>query len=231
MVLDFLKERSDDAYYTEEHIIFLASKIRSMLIERKYKASRNTPFSTMSDENKQRICLNLVPAIELYDSCTGDWLKTAQKVPDLMPGTDADAYAISDMIHSHITFIPKERMPFVGYNKWLHNVIYCSRSDDGYIYARSNNSQFMYIEKIVLNGVFSSPDKAAKLECNQDGETMQCDILDHRFPLEDSLIPQCIEMIVNTLTNSKYAPEDKVNNAKDDFGAVQLQAHSQQQKQ
>ena len=45
MTLDLLKERADDAYYTEEHIIFLASKMRSLLLERKYKNSNRTSFA------------------------------------------------------------------------------------------------------------------------------------------------------------------------------------------
>ena len=75
MCLDILKERSDDAYYTEEHIIFLAKKMRALLLSRKYKGSRNGTFSAMSEENLQRVCLQL-EATALASGCGGTWLKS-----------------------------------------------------------------------------------------------------------------------------------------------------------
>ena len=40
MVLDELKEHSDDAYYTEDHIIFLATNWRAALLEKKYPTNK-----------------------------------------------------------------------------------------------------------------------------------------------------------------------------------------------
>lgn len=33
MILDLLKQSSDDSYYTEEHVLFLASKMRSAILK------------------------------------------------------------------------------------------------------------------------------------------------------------------------------------------------------
>ena len=221
MTLDILKERSDDSYYTEEHIIMLASNMRTYLLERKYRKSRNASFSVMSTENSQTICLDLEPEELLPLNCGGLWLKTVQKIPDTLGVFNPKASTVNDMMHSMVTFIPYERMPYVGFNKWLKNIIYAARSSDGYIYLQSNNPQFLNLNKMKLEAVFSDAEKAAELVCD-DEEGKKCNILEQEFPLESSLIPSCIELIVQELTGSRYAPEDKRNNAKDDLAEANL---------
>ena len=215
-VLDILKERADDAYYTEEHIIFLANKMRAFLLERKYKNTRNSTFVEMSDENKQEICISLEAADLLPGSCQGPWLKSTEKIPATVTGTTPKILAPSDMVHSMVTYIAPERMPYVGYNKWLKNIIYAAKSADGYLYLHSNNQQFMMLDSLKMDAVFSDSEEAAKLACNP--EEGACNILEAKFPLEGSLIPSCIEMVVQELLGSRYAPEDKDNDAKDGLG-------------
>lgn len=219
MVLDILREKSDDAHFTEEHIIFLASKMRALLLERKYKNSRNQTFTPMSDENTQEICLSLEPADMLPSGCSGMWLHSIEKIPDTLSVGEAKLSTVSDMIQSMVTFIPSERMPYVGYNKWLKNILYASKSDDGHLYITGSNPQFMYLNKVRMTAVFSDPQKAAELSCEGDGEG-KCDILEMAFPLEQALIPSCIELVVQEIIGSRYAPDDKKNNAKDDLADI-----------
>lgn len=218
--LDILKELSDDSYYTEENIIFLASKMRTLLLERKYKNSRNQTFTPMSDENMQDICLELQPAELAPAGCTGMWLRSVKEIPDTVNVADAKLSTVSDMIQSAVTFIPSERMPYVGYNKWLQKILYASKSSDGHLYITGSNPQFMYLEKVRMTAVFSDPVKAAELSC--EGEGKACDILEMPFPLESALIPSCIELTVQELMGSRYAPQDKQNNAKDDLSDVSV---------
>ena len=111
MVLDLMKEIQDDAYYAEEHIIFLASKMRALLLERKYKNSRNQTFTSMSDENMQDICLDLEPAELTPDGCSGMWLRSVKEIPDTVNVSDAKLSTVNDMLQSTVTFIPQERRP------------------------------------------------------------------------------------------------------------------------
>lgn len=216
MVLDLLKEHSDDAYYTEEHVLFLASKMRAALIEKKYKDSRNTVYKVVSDENKQTVCLSLVPT-RFSGDCSGSWLKSTVPVPSLISGMDMVVYPVSDVMRSIVTFIPLERMPYVGFNKWLRDVIYAAKSSDGYLYLHSVNPQFAYLEKARATGVFANPEEAASLACSLDGSSTNCEMLDQHFPLEESLVASCIEMVAQELLGSRYAPEDKKNDAKDNL--------------
>lgn len=218
-VLDNLKEHSDDAYYTEEHVLFLAKKIRATLLERKYKGSRNGTFSSMSSENQQQICLQLQQASMLPGACAGQWLVSGQSVPELLPGFDAVTCTGHDLLPTNVTFISPERMHYVGYNKWLRNIIYACRSIDGRLYLHGMNPQFLYLENVGLTGVFADPEAAAKLS-HEACMTGKCDIMNSKFPLEASLVPSLIEIVVQELIGSRYAPEDKENNAKDDLSSV-----------
>lgn len=217
-VSDLLKLSADDSFYTEEHILFLASKMRSLLIERKYRGSRNSVYKEMPDENKQRICLNLEPAADLEDTCTGNWQRSIETIPSLVNGTGMSVYPINNLIGSNITFIPAVRMPYVGYNRWLKNILYCSKASNGHMYFHSDNPQFMLLDKIEAEGIFEDPVAAAGLSCEDNASDEPCDIMDKEFPLEDALVMSCIEMVVQELIGSRYAPEDNRNNAKDDFG-------------
>lgn len=217
-VLDLLKERVDDAYYTEEHIIFLASKMRALLIDRKYRNSRNQTFSPMSDENVQQICIDLEPVENSPMLCDGLWLHSIQEIPATVGDTDVKVSAVSDMIHTMVTFIPAERMPYIGYNKWLQKIIYAAKSDDNHLYLTSSNPQFSYLKQVRMSGVFSDPEEAAKMSCDNDGDGNGCNVLEKEFPLEAALVPSCIEMVVQELIGTRYAPEDKSNDAKDGLG-------------
>lgn len=225
MVLDILKEVSDDSYYTEEHVLFLASKYRALIIERKYSQSRNSSFNEPSDENMQTICLDLEPEELLPQNCGGLWLKSTEKIPDIINVGTPKLSTVNDMLHSMVTYIPYERMPFVGYNKWLKNIIYAAKSSDGYLYLQSNNPQFIYLQHLKMEAMFSDAEAAAELACDPEDGT-KCDVLDQNFPLEAALIPQCIEMVVQELVGSRYAPQDKENNAKDDLAEVVIPSTS-----
>ncbi len=222
MALDLMKEHSDDAYYTEEHILFLAQKARAFLLEKKYKGSRNAPFQAMSEENRQTVCLDLEPATGLTGGCAGGWLKSTAKVPAVLCSTSLDVHPVSDVLPTHLSYIPVERMPYVGHNRWLKGIIYCARSSDGYLYLHSVNRQFMFLEKVTARGVFANPEEAAGIACDESGNAACTDVLDTVFPLEESLVTSCIELIVNELSGSRYAPEDKQNNAKDDLGEARV---------
>ena len=218
MVLDMLKEHSDDAYYTEEHIIFLASKMRALLLERKYKNSRNGSYSVMSEENQQQVCLMLSPFNSSSIGNCESWLRSDSAVPKLLFPSEAVTCTGHDLLFTDVTFVPKERLPYVGFNHWLKRIIYAALSIDGHLYLKGIDPSFKLLERAGLTGVFSDPVEAAKLSHEACMNGGMCDILEATFPLEAALVPSCIELVVQELTGSRYAPEDKKNNAKDDLG-------------
>ena len=212
IILDQLKNTSDDSLFTEDHISFLADKYRTFLLKQRYSDIKKQ----IPESNYQTICLDLikVPAIDNY-SCGGYYLKSKEKIPYLMKIGNTVVYP-TDYYQGNITYISRDRMRYVGYNKWMKNIIYCSLAPDGYLYFKSENPQFRYLEKVRFTAIFEDAEKVSELSCD-DNDTNSCTLLDKIFPLEEALVPTLIELIVNEIKKATYSPEDQANNAEDDL--------------
>lgn len=219
LVLDELKLTSDDALFNEEHVMFLLGKYRGSLLKQQYKDIKKE----IPESNYQTLCLDLiqVPAITGEPCEGGTYLRSKEKIPFLMPVATPRVYP-EDYYQGDITYVSRERMKYVGYNRWLPNIIYASIGPDNYLYFKSFNPQYLYLEKARLTGIFEEPEKAAELECNRDEST--CDPMDMKFPLEEALIPQVVELVVRELSRPEYLPEDKQNNADDGLSEVTSQS-------
>lgn len=219
LVLDELKLTSDDALFNEEHVMFLLGKYRGLLLKQQYKDIKKE----IPESNYQTLCLDLiqVPAITREPCEGGTYLRSKEKIPFLMPVATPRVYP-EDYYQGDITYVSRERMKYVGYNRWLPNIIYASIGPDNYLYFKSFNPQYLYLEKARLTGIFEEPEKAAELECNRDEST--CDPMDMKFPLEEALIPQVVELVVRELSRPEYLPEDKQNNADDGLSEVTSQS-------
>ena len=214
MCIDLLKISSDDSYYTKEHIIFLVNKFRALILKQRYSdIKKQIPIS-----NYQELCLNLteVPAIA-GEPCEGaPYLRSTIKVPTTMEIGNPRVYPI-DFYQGEITYISKDRMRYVGYNKYLSNIIYCSKAPDGYLYFKSCNPQFLHLEKVKFNAIFEDAKEASELSCDNN---IICDLMDKEFPLESSLVPVVIDFVFKEIKGTEYSPQDKDNNAEDDLSNV-----------
>ena len=219
MVLDMLKVTSDDSIYNEGHIIFLAGRYRSFLLKQRYASDLK---KQIPDSNYQTLCLDLeeTEAIEGLPCEGGLYLRTTKEVPEIMPFGNTRIYASGSYYKGEITFISKDRFKYIGHNKWLQNIIYATLDPNGRIYLMSPNPQFLYLESIRLNGIFENAEEASELECDNQGNPENCDILDREFPLEDALIAPLIELITRELSPSIAVPEDRTNNADDELSGV-----------
>lgn len=215
-VLDLLKLSSDDSYYTEEHVIFFASKIRSAILKQQYEAQKKD----VPESNYQTICLDLEEADGIDGtSCDEVYLKSIQKIPDTLDFGTALVSSM-DYFQGEITYISKERMRYVGHNKWLQNIIYAAIGPDQHLYLKSSNPQAMYLEKVRFTGIFEDPEKAAEFSCEENSDEPKCDILDKEFPLEEGLITTLIQMAVQFLSGAAFRPKDSANDAKDDLSEL-----------
>lgn len=215
MILDLLKQSSDDSYYSQEHIIFLVSKIRSAVLKSTYSNIKKE----IPESNYQSICLDLkeVPAIAGEPCEGGTYLKSEQKVPSVIPVGNTRIYPIG-YYQGEITYVSRERMRYVGYNKWLQNIIYASLGPDQYLYFKSSNPQYLHLKQVKMSGIFEDTEAAAKLQCKGNDNT--CDILDSQFPLEEGLVTTLIKIAVKFLSGSIYKPKDSTNSASDDLSEI-----------
>lgn len=221
IVLDELKGISDDTYYTPEHIIFMANRYRALLLYQKYVAQKI--WQELEDSNEQEICVTLQIDTEQQDSCGDTLLKSTQKIPETM-GIGELKINLPSQFSGEIAWVSKRRFKYVGYNKWLKNIIYATKGDDDYLYLKSNNPQAYYLDTVRLSGIFQDPEEAAKYSCeenNTSGEvTDNCDYLDKEFPLEDALTSTLINQLVKEFSTAAATPMDDFNNAKDDLSDI-----------
>lgn len=211
MILDELKLSSDDTFYTEDHIIFLAKKVRAFLLDAKYSKIKNI----LEYGNQQLICLDL-QEVKTNPCEGGNYLKSIQKVPRYLHIFQPQLYT-EDQFNIMITFVDKHRLPYVGNNKYLQNMIYAAVGMDDYLYLKSPNPQFLYLERVRLTAVFEDPEQASDLDCDK-GPCI--DELDREFPIEAALVPQLIEAVINNLRPAVIIPEDKINDTNEAVNAA-----------
>lgn len=209
LVLDELKGESDDFDFTEDHIIFLLDKIRVLLLKQRYSDIKKE----IPESNYQTICLDLVETNSINGlPCSNDkYLKSIKQIPFLIPIGVQKVYP-TDYYQGEITLINRDRMKYVGYNRYLKNIIYCSLNPDKYLYFKSSNPQFIYLEKVKMTAIFEDSAGASELQC----DTVPCLLLDRLFPIEAGLITPLVELVVKELTPASLKPDDDNNNAKDD---------------
>lgn len=214
MVLDEIKSTSDDAFFTEEHVLLLVNNYRNFILKQRYSDIKKP----IPESNYQTICLNLiqVPAIAGVPCGGGTFLRSKEKVPFMMKIGTPKVYPINYYL-GEITYVSRERMRYVGYNKYLQNIIYASLGPDNYLYLQSSNPQYLYLEKIRLTGIFENIESVSDLLCDDSGDSINCDIMDKTFPIEDALVPPIIELVVKELLGAEYIKKDEENNAKDDL--------------
>lgn len=217
MVLDEIKSTSDDAFFTEEHVLLLVNNYRNFILKQRYSDIKKP----IPESNYQTICLNLiqVPAIAGVPCGGGTFLRSKEKVPFMMKIGTPKVYPINYYL-GEITYVNRERMRYVGYNKYLQNIIYASLGPDNYLYLQSSNPQYLYLEKIRLTGIFENIESVSDLLCDDSGDSINCDIMDKTFPIEDALVPPIIELVVKELLGAEYIKKDEENNAKDDLPEV-----------
>lgn len=224
--LDLAKaSTSDDSYLTIDHCIFLCKKYRAFLIKKEQEKNRGSQ-EVASEFEMQQICIDLekVPAID-GRACTGGYyLRSTKPIPKILEGYQPKVYPIDYYQGTNISFVSRDRMRYVGTNKYLQNIIYSSLGPDLHLYLNSNNPQFLYLKKLRISAVFDDFESVTDLLCDDAGESTPCDVLDAEFPIREHLIPPLIELVVKALTGSSLLKSDNVNNAKDDLPDVNRRA-------
>lgn len=212
--LDLLKLSSEDSYYNESHILFLANKARNMILKQKYSDIKKQ----IPQANYQTICLDLqnAPILE-HIPCAGTQLKSVQQIPSIMNIGNTRIFPVNYYI-GEIAYVSRDRMKYVQYGKYAGNIIYASLGMDNHIYMKSSNPQHKYLTKINITGIFDDMEQASELSCDEQDK---CDLYDKTFPLESALVPEVIQIVLQQLQPSVYKPTDSENDAQDTLSTIQ----------
>ena len=212
MCMDEVKLHSDDSFYTEDHVIFLLNKYRSFVLKKELEKENKQLSST----NSQTICLDLIEVRDKDNPCGESMLRTRLTIPNLVNDCKVSLYPVNYFEGDHIIYTTMERMRYITYNKWTKNLIYAAKGPDDYLYLKSNNPQYLYLEKLRMKAIFEDFESTAQYACDDAGNELKCDLLDMKFPIENALVPIVIELVVKELLGVKYQPRDTKNNATDD---------------
>lgn len=216
MCMDEVKLHSDDSFYTEDHVVFLLNKYRSFVLKKELDKENKQLSST----NGQTICLDLIEIRDEDNPCGGSMLRTEQTIPNLVNDCKVSLYPVNYFEGDHIIYTTMERMRYTTYNKWTKNLIYAAKGPDDYLYLKSSNPQYLYLEKLRMKAIFEDFESAAQYACDDAGEELHCDILDMKFPIENALVPIVVEMVMKELLGASYRPKDSLNNANDDLSDI-----------
>ena len=209
MCKDLLKLKSDDSFYTNEHIVFLLDKFRVTLLEQKYSKQNKE----ISKYNYQKICLDLVP----LNICMDNIVVSNNDIPNIII-TSPRIYFNNKFTSMNVSYVSEERFNYVGNNKWLKNFIYYTIINNK-LYIKSVNPNIQYLKNIELTAIFGDTQAAEELRCSED-ET-SCIVLDRVYPIEEELQSALVELVVKELSTGLYKPADDINNAKDDLSDLQ----------
>ena len=216
LVLDELKINSDDSYFNEDHVVSLLNNYRSFVLKKELEKENKQ----LSSANDQTICLDLIEVRDEDNPCGESMLRTEQTIPNLVNDCKVSLYPVNYFEGDHIIYTTMERMRYTTYNKWTKNLIYAAKGPDNYLYLKTSNPQYLYLEKLRIKAIFEDFESAAKYACDEAGEELNCDILDMKFPIENALVPIVVEMVIKELLGAEYRPKDSSNNADDDLSDI-----------
>lgn len=217
--LDELKlSSSDDSFFNDAHIRFLLNKWRARLLKQEYDTNKKKEISASA---YQTICLDLEDnnPLGLDLECGETYRRSIKTIPSLLPNVGEPILSAGGIFsNDRLVYINRNRMRFVGHNKWLKNIIYAALGDDNKLYLSSSNTQFMYLEQIQFTGVFEDAEKAMELSCEKNDSS--CNILDQEYPFESYLVPVLVYNVIKELLGPKYQPIDDQNNSADDLATL-----------
>ena len=204
MIMDELKLMSDDSNFNEDHIKFLVDKYRATLLLQQSIKGNVQP----SESNYQTIDLTLNSNVDtsIYGE-EKEYMKSTNTVPIILSISNTkvalvtidEKKNIKSYFNYKMVYTPENRFDFIGFNKWLKNIVYWTIKDN-YVYVYSKNEDITLIKNLSIKAIF---------------ENTTTD-LDDEYPLENNLIPLLIQSVVQELAPKTVQPEDSYNNASDD---------------
>ena len=214
MCLDLLKGMSDDFSYTEEHVAYLLDKFRALLLKQRYG---NDPKKHVPYSNYQTLSISLKNDVDIQQKKNRQYIKSGSTIPYMMQIGIPRIVNVGNSVGKHdyydfkYEFVSRERIPFVGNNKYTNKIVYCAIDDQGFFIIKNKESfydqnNYSLPINLELVGIFENPREVLNSE----------NYLDLNIPIEEGLVTTLIEMVVKELAGSMYIPNDTINNASDD---------------
>lgn len=204
---------SDDSIITNEYIAYCIKTARALLLTQKYSIRSNV----ISNKVRQSFYkeLELVSDNE-FISGIDTILRTKEKISfpfeafNLKSNIRINSGSFTDI---NFTFIPMERVPFVGNSKWNSGQIYTFLANDMRLYFVSNNPKVKMLENVKIMMCTENPEDAY-LETIEYNPSV--DFWDVEYPVDEEMVFTMIDVVIKKLTASMQIPRDKQNDSEDE---------------
>ncbi len=146
--------------------------------------------------------------------------------------SEKEFYTTAIKKYGNISSVENSSFSYVGLSKYNKNGLYGTIGMDGHLYVKSNKELDQYNMAIVTS-MFEDPEDAyTKSACTYEYEESgqdkvakcpeggSCDPWDMQFPLEDSLQPALINLVLKDILGAAYRPMDNINNSSDDLSDI-----------
>lgn len=146
--------------------------------------------------------------------------------------SEKEFYTTAIKKYGNISSVENSSFSYVGLSKYNKNGLYGTIGMDGHLYVKSNKELDQYNMAIVTS-MFEDPEDAyTKSACTYEYEESgqdkvakcpeggSCDPWDMQFPLEDSLQPALINLVLKDILGAAYRPIDGINNGVDDLADI-----------
>lgn len=223
MALDALKIHSDDAKFTEDHVIFLLNKYRAYVLYQKYSKT----LEGVNYKNYQTINIDTMGNVNDRPS-GGYYICSTKAIPEIL-NIALPRVQSATLIDEQIVFTNENRLRYTGHNRFLSKIVYSCLGNNNYLWIKHFNQIIIPYPKYQLFAIFANPNEA--YDFNEDNT----EVLDREFPIEELLVPSVLELVLKDLTNGIYKPTDTTNDAQDALsdlaGFLRRNMKSQFQKQ
>lgn len=212
MCLDLIKGMSDDFTYTEDHIAYLLDKFRALLLKQRYG---NDPKKHVPYSNYQSLYCT-------WDNSTGiTTLKSNEQIPYMLQiGIPRVITTHTDYYDYRFELVSRERLPFVGNNKFTKMITYCAIDETNHLCLKPKSEWFNdkgdYLGPVecYVVGIFENPREVTdEISFNESSTNHEWD---RNIPIEEGLVTTLIELVVKELLGASYRPSDITNNNVDD---------------
>lgn len=218
MCLDLLKGMSDDFTYTEEHVAYLLDKFRALLLKQRYG---NDPKKQVPYSNYQSLEVTFINS-----DTPKDIIKSDNQIPYMLQLGIPRIITPDEYYYDYkFEFTSRERLPFVGNNRFTSMINYCAISEDNYVLFKTKPEQWVNMDKIkivpskfTIVGIFENPREV--VDEKSFNESDNTDWLDRNIPIEEGLITTLIEVVVKEIAGSIYIKNDNINNNQDDKASM-----------
>lgn len=189
---------SDDESITNEYIAFLLNNARGVVMQQRYSDPRNVvPYNEYQ----------IVPLTIGTDAMT------TQALPAIIKTTGNASAPIkvstNGPLDIPINVVALDRLPFIGFNPFTTDMIYCAMNSDGKIIFNSQNSLYKLIDSISLRALFENPESAYDL-ANPNSST---DFWDTEYPCSSSILSDVRKIVDQKLIQTLNINKDSLNDA------------------